>query len=91
MKYFFIKCSEHGHSKQLSLNHTAYMAEGIFIRTGTKKKSMIRRKSVRENYLPMRLLNASPRFITYSKYRGKCRIPYHVVHGSCQTLIFLGR
>lgn len=47
MEYFFAKCAEHGHSTQLSLNHTAYMAEDIFVRAGTKKKSMIRQKSER--------------------------------------------
>lgn len=72
MEYFFVKCAEHGHGKQLSLNHTAYMAEDIFIRMGMKKK--YDKIEVREKYLPVRLLNASPIFITYSKYRENCKI-----------------
>lgn len=51
MEYFFAKCAEHGHSTQLSLNHTAYMAEDIFVRAGTKKKKYDKTE-VREKYLP---------------------------------------
>lgn len=47
---------------------------------------MVRYKSIREKYLPVRLPNASPRFITYSKYRENCRISCHVVHEICQIL-----
>lgn len=35
-EYFFVMYAEDRHSKQLSLNHAAYMAEDIFIRTGIK-------------------------------------------------------
>lgn len=50
MEYFFAKCAEHEHSTQLSLNHTAYMAEDIFVRAGTKKKKYDKTE-VREKYL----------------------------------------
>lgn len=85
MEYFLVKCAEHGHSKQLSLNHTAYMVEDI-LKEQEPKKIMLRHKSIREKYLPVRLPNASPRFVTNSKYRETCRISYHAVHENCQIL-----